>query len=51
MTKVVLRPQIAFAGKKPTADELAALHHEAHARCFIANSVTTEVVVECSLGL
>ena len=48
MTKVVLKPEIAFSGREPTADELAALHHEAHERCFIANSVTTEVVVESS---
>ena len=47
VTRVVLRPDIAWAGdKRPTDDELAALHHEAHDLCFIANSVTTEVVVE-----
>jgi len=47
MTRVVLRPEITWAGDKtPTAEELAALHHDAHAFCFIANSVTTEVVVE-----
>jgi organic hydroperoxide reductase OsmC/OhrA len=43
---VVLKPDIAFTGAAPTAEALAALHHEAHERCFIANSVTTEVVVE-----
>ncbi|KAA7208469.1 OsmC family peroxiredoxin, partial [Salmonella enterica subsp. enterica serovar Lubbock] len=26
--------------------ELASLHHEAHERCFIANSLKTEVIVE-----
>jgi organic hydroperoxide reductase OsmC/OhrA len=47
MTRVVLRPQITWTGdKRPTAEELAALHHQAHELCFIANSVTTEVVVE-----
>ena len=47
MTKVVLRPQIDFSGEKlPTPEDLAQLHHEAHEACFIANSVTTEVVVE-----
>ncbi len=47
MTRVVLRPVIAFAGdKRPSAEELEGLHHAAHADCFIANSVTTEVVVE-----
>ncbi len=47
MTRVVLRPKITFTGEKlPTPDDLARLHHEAHEACFIANSVTTEVVVE-----
>ncbi len=46
MKKVALKPVIVFEGREPSADELAALHHEAHERCFIANSVTTEVVVE-----
>jgi organic hydroperoxide reductase OsmC/OhrA len=47
MTRVVLRPVVTFAGdKRPSAEELERLHHAAHADCFIANSVTTEVVVE-----
>jgi len=46
VTKVTLRPAIAFEGRRPTAGELDALHHAAHDDCFIANSVTTEVVVE-----
>ena len=47
MTRVVLRPVIDFSGqRRPTPEETAALHHAAHQACFIANSVTTEVVVE-----
>ena len=47
VSKVTLRPAIAFAGDKtPNATELADLHHLAHEECFIANSVLTEVVVE-----
>jgi organic hydroperoxide reductase OsmC/OhrA len=47
MTRVALRPAIVFSGeRRPTPPEIEALHHEAHERCFIANSVTTEVVVE-----
>jgi organic hydroperoxide reductase OsmC/OhrA len=47
VTRVVLRPDITWAGeKRPTPEELAALHHAAHETCFIANSVTTDVVVE-----
>ena len=47
MTRVVLRPRVTFAGERqPSPAELAALHHEAHEECFIANSVKTEIVVE-----
>lgn len=46
VTRVALRPAIAFEGRQPTAEELDHLHHAAHEDCFIANSVKTEVVVE-----
>jgi organic hydroperoxide reductase OsmC/OhrA len=46
MTRIVLRPEIEFAGYAPSAAALAELHHEAHERCFIANSLRTEIVVE-----
>jgi organic hydroperoxide reductase OsmC/OhrA len=46
MTRIVLRPRIAFAGAPPDAGLLAQLHHEAHARCYIASSLRGEVVVE-----
>lgn len=47
MLRVVLRPRIVFSGEKtPTAGELDRLHEESHHRCFIANSVLTEVRVE-----
>ena len=46
ITKVTLRPRIAFAREAPDAAVLDGLHHQAHEACFIANSVTCEVVVE-----
>jgi organic hydroperoxide reductase OsmC/OhrA len=46
ITKVVLHPQIAWAGAAPDKEELERLHHEAHRICFIANSVKTQVTVE-----
>ena len=47
VTKVTLRPDITWTGEKtPTPADLTDLHHRAHDLCFIANSVTTEVVVE-----
>ena len=46
ITRIVLRPDISFTGRQPSADELDRLHHEAHERCFIANSLTSEIIVE-----
>lgn len=47
MTRVTLRPHVTFCETaKPAAAEFAAMHHEAHAECYIANSVTTKVVCE-----
>ena len=46
VTRIVLRPRIEFAGAGPDAEALARLHHEAHERCFIANSLKSEVIVE-----
>ena len=50
MTRVVLRPAVTFVGERqPTAEERADLHHRAHEECFIANSVTSEVVISPAL--
>lgn len=47
MLSVVLRPEVTFSGGNlPDHDTIAALHHEAHERCFIANSVKTQVTCE-----
>jgi organic hydroperoxide reductase OsmC/OhrA len=47
MTLVTLRPKVAFAGDRlPSQEQIAAMHHKAHAECFIANSVKTEVRCE-----
>ncbi|MCB1889463.1 MAG: OsmC family protein [Rhodocyclaceae bacterium] len=46
ITLVVLHPAVRFAGLQPAAEELAAMHEEAHASCFIANSVRSEVRCE-----
>jgi organic hydroperoxide reductase OsmC/OhrA len=46
MTRVTLRPRATWAGDAPDEAALADLHHRAHDACFIANSVTTEVVVQ-----
>ena len=47
MTRVALRPKIVYSGDhRPVDADIAALHHQAHEACYIANSVTTEVVIE-----
>jgi organic hydroperoxide reductase OsmC/OhrA len=46
MSRVVLRPQVVFAGPSPDGTKLAEMHDHAHHACFIANSVKTVVTVE-----
>jgi organic hydroperoxide reductase OsmC/OhrA len=46
ITRITLRPDIAFAGQAPDPAALDALHHEAHERCFIANSLNCDIVIE-----
>jgi organic hydroperoxide reductase OsmC/OhrA len=45
MTRVTLRPAVEFK-VPPPPQVLAELHHKAHEKCFIANSVRTEVIIE-----
>jgi organic hydroperoxide reductase OsmC/OhrA len=50
MVEVILRPAISFTGEKtPTPAEIEALHAAAHHDCFIANSVSTKVMVQAPL--
>jgi organic hydroperoxide reductase OsmC/OhrA len=46
IVRIALHPDIAFAGPAPDAATLDRLHHEAHERCFIANSLKCEIVIE-----
>lgn len=48
ITEVDLRPTIEWSDPQPTVDEVDALHHESHRRCFIANSVRTTITVHGS---
>ena len=44
---VVLRPRIVFGGdRQPDGAAIEALHHDAHAECFIAHSVRSEIRIE-----
>jgi organic hydroperoxide reductase OsmC/OhrA len=47
MTRVVLKPDTSWSGEKiPSQQQIQKMHHRAHELCFIANSVTSEVVLE-----
>lgn len=47
ITEVTLRPRVEFSGEpRPAREEIAALHHQAHEDCYIANSVTAQVRCE-----
>ncbi len=47
MTRVTLHPRVAFAAaRRPSAEQHAAMHHEAHEQCFLASSVKTDVRCE-----
>ena len=47
MLTVRLRPHVRFSGERlPSRQDIARLHHRAHEECFIASSVTTEVLIE-----
>jgi organic hydroperoxide reductase OsmC/OhrA len=46
-TNITLRPQIVFGGSAwPSEEEIAAIHHEAHEKCYIANSLKAEITIE-----
>ncbi|MGE9808416.1 OsmC family protein [Janibacter sp. G1551] len=45
LTRITLRPHVIAAGPT-TADDLLQLLHEAHGECYIANSLTSESVLE-----
>ncbi len=45
MLRVELSPHCTFAqDRTPSPEDVEAMHHEAHENCYIANSVTTEII-------
>lgn len=46
ITTVTLNPRVSYTGATPAEAVEAELHHHAHARCFIANSVKTKIVIK-----
>ncbi len=46
MNRVILRPKVRFGGEQvPSSEQLDALHHSAHEKCFLASSVKTAIVI------
>jgi organic hydroperoxide reductase OsmC/OhrA len=46
ITTITLDPKIEWIGEKvPTSDEISRLHHEAHEKCYIANTIRSKIVV------
>jgi len=46
ISAIKLHPRITYSGAKlPTPADEKRLHHQAHERCFIANSIRTQVTV------
>lgn len=49
ITRISLRPEIVFSGAQhPKPEQLAALHHQAHEDCYIANSLRADIVIEAN---
>lgn len=46
IVKITLRPRIVWGGdSKPSDQQVTALHEQSHHDCYLANSVTAEIVV------
>lgn len=46
LSRVTLNPVMTVSGEKfPTEEELAAIHHKAHAECYVAHSLRAEMVI------
>lgn len=47
LTKIVLQPRVTFAeGSSLSATQIHDLHRQAHEKCFIANSLNSEIIFE-----
>lgn len=46
LTRITLSPRVRFLDRAPDAATLAQIHDSAHRRCFIANSLTAEIVLD-----
>jgi len=49
VTRILLQPQVELDEAHADSAILSELHDQAHAKCFIANSITAQVMIEPSL--
>lgn len=49
ITKVILHPAVKFAKESSPSKKNDTLHHQAHEKCFIANSVKTEIQIASTI--
>lgn len=46
MDKVVLNPIVKFSGNNiPTLQQITLIHEQSHARCYLANSVRSQIII------
>lgn len=51
ITRVILHPEVTYSGKpSPGKEENEQMHHEAHEKCFIANSVRSEIEIKTTIS-
>lgn len=49
ITRILLSPRVTFKGDLPSEAQHQDLHHRAHDACFIANSLTAEIICQPSM--
>lgn len=47
LSRITLSPTLVFSGeRRPSEAEVAALHHAAHAECYVAHSLRAEIIID-----
>ncbi|WP_234050922.1 MULTISPECIES: OsmC family protein [unclassified Xanthobacter] len=47
LSRITLSPMMVFSGdRRPTDADVAAIHHQAHAECYVANSLRAEIIID-----
>jgi organic hydroperoxide reductase OsmC/OhrA len=46
LTTITLSPHVTWAGTPPAKEIVDAIHHDAHKRCYIGNSLKSQIIIE-----